>query len=98
MKLNLNYKGHVQVIPFGVDTVLFSAVNYKRANQHSFTIGIVKKLERVYGIDLLIEAFIKLKTRLPGVDLRLEIYGSGSELAKLKQLCGHYYNETIFFK
>jgi len=72
----------VQTIPFGVDTDLFRP---QRKNSENITIGIVKKLEKGYGVEYLLGAFSILTQKY--ANLRLLIAGDGSEFFRLKALC-----------
>ena len=102
MKLHINdYFGffpRMLVIPFGVDAAVFNSSRY-RVSRRVRKIGIVKKLEYVYGIDLLIEAFYRL-TQLGGnQDLILEIVGDGSQKKKLEVLVRELSLENkVFFR
>jgi len=78
---NLYTKKNVYVIPFGIDTTLFSPTYI--AKEKVFTIGTVKSLENVYGIDRLIEAFAIFNKKYP--DSRCLIYGKGSQKELLEQ-------------
>ena len=73
----------VRTIPFGVDIHRFS-LKSRRTGQ-IFTVGIVKKLEKKYGVDFLIKAF----STLFQIDrqARLLIVGDGSEESALRRLC-----------
>jgi len=78
-----NYtKKEITVVPFGVDTSVFQPVE-KIGNNQNFTVGTVKSLEDVYGIDKLIDAFASLKQECP--NSRLLIYGQGSKEEELKK-------------
>lgn len=72
-----------EVTPFGVDTNLFSP----KREQHNniFTIGIVKKLEYKYGIDILLNAIQKFYNHV-SKNFQLIIVGEGSQLKSLKNL------------
>ncbi len=77
----------IHVIPFGVDTGLFKpSADLNNQTNAPFTFGIVKSLERHYGIDLLIRAFAVLAHRFPTKALRLIIAGDGSLFTELKKL------------
>lgn len=70
------------ITPFGVDTTLFSPVDRVDKTQH-VTIGVIKTLEKIYGIDILIEAFSLLCQKYSNI--KLLIIGNGSELSSLQQ-------------
>lgn len=70
------------VTPFGVNTELFKPL--ERVEQ-VLTIGTVKALEKVYGIDRLIQLFAKFLENYKN-PARLLVYGTGAELARLKSL------------
>jgi glycosyltransferase involved in cell wall biosynthesis len=84
-------RAEVAVTPFGVDLRQFSP-NEAKAARSGITIGIVKSLAPVYGIDLLLQAFAGLRrdpdlaAAQPG--LRLEIVGEGPERAALEGMAG----------
>ena len=56
-KLYTNKK--IDITPFGIDTSIFYDKEIRKEN--ILTIGIVKLLEKIYGIDYLIRAFANLK-------------------------------------
>ena len=70
------------VTPFGVDTARFlpGLVCERR------TIGTVRGLEPVYGIDLLLRAFARLVAAPEAKDLRLLLVGDGPARAELEEL------------
>lgn len=72
------------IIPFGIDTTLFAPAD--RSGRKSVTIGTVKSLRTVYGIDLLIRAFAKVVSSLPESDISLTIVGEGPERENLTNL------------
>ncbi|NOY60168.1 MAG: glycosyltransferase family 4 protein [Calditrichaeota bacterium] len=72
----------VLTIPFGVDTDMFSP---QRKKSENITIGIVKNLEKGYGVEYLLRAFSFLTQK--HANLRLLIAGDGSEHFRLKALC-----------
>lgn len=74
----------VAVIPFGIDLKVFSLTS-ERDFACVKTIGIVKKLESVYGIDILIKAFHVLSKQHG--DISLVIIGDGSQKSDLEELC-----------
>jgi glycosyltransferase involved in cell wall biosynthesis len=70
------------ITPFGVDTDRFRPLGQKH---EIFTLGTVKSLEAVYGVDRLINAYHQFRQQYTSPS-RLLIYGSGSQEAALKQL------------
>lgn len=77
----------IEVTPFGVDLKMF----YKNRNRTLFgtndiVIGTIKTLEKVYGIEYLIEAFAKVSEKLSRQNLKLLIVGSGSCETEYKNL------------
>lgn len=76
----------IEVIPFGVDTEKFKPIIYKKNNENEITIGIVKPLERYYGIDNLIKTFKVLTDRLKHYNLKLLIVGDGSLRSEFEKL------------
>ncbi len=72
------------VTPFGVDMNLFSPGPSGTGGRDVVRIGIVKKLERKYGIDILIRAFGILAEQNDRIELH--IVGNGSEKERLLDL------------
>lgn len=82
----LDPKADVHIVPFGVDTGKFTP-GPAPARSARITIGTVKNLDSVYGIDLLIRAFRHLRDT--GTESRPELLvigGAGPEEARLKAL------------
>jgi L-malate glycosyltransferase len=75
----------VLTIPFGVDVVKFSKHQNEGINTGKITIGIVKSLEDIYGIQFLIEAFAKINSIYNNTELI--IVGNGPLREKLEKLC-----------
>jgi glycosyltransferase involved in cell wall biosynthesis len=75
----------VHTIPFGVDIERFRPRVSKPAEDPHLTIGIVKRLEKIAGIEYLIRAFAMLLKFDPF--LSLLIVGEGTEEEALKELC-----------
>jgi L-malate glycosyltransferase len=80
--------------PFGIDTEFFQRSKVKNGNDLAITIGIVKSLKEVYGIDILIKAISLLIEDLINegnkdlaLKIRLKIIGSGSAKNGLVNLC-----------
>lgn len=85
---NLYTNKKVHITFFGVDMNRFKPIENIKDNQY-FTIGIVKSLEKKYGLKYLIEAFDILMKKFDGQynnkKLRLLIGGSGNEEINLKK-------------
>lgn len=76
-----------EITPFGVDTDMFKPnLEAKLISNNEFTIGIVKSLEKEYGINYLLEAFALLKEQYNKLNLKLLIIGGGSLESELKEL------------
>ncbi|WP_262461098.1 glycosyltransferase [Alloalcanivorax balearicus] len=76
----------VLITPFGVDIDVYKK-SKEDMKEDQFVVGTVKKLEFVYGMDVLIKAFSLAKSQRPHMNLELRIAGGGSQLAELKRLC-----------
>lgn len=82
----------VEVTPFGVDMQRFCPQATPQQYAEQFTIGIVKKLHRKYGVDTLIEGFAVAHKRLTSSNrplarrLRLRIVGDGPQRSELVDL------------
>ncbi len=74
----------VEVIPFGIDTMLFKPVQSEEKEE--VVIGTIKSLEEIYGIRYLIEAFKILKDKFPNNKLKLLLVGGGTKEKEYKQL------------
>ena len=83
-------KDNISHIPIGVDTDIFLPT--KKSNKNVITVGTVKVLDHIYGIDILIKSFSKVynyyKTENSKIAkiLRLKIVGGGPQLKDLKAL------------
>lgn len=75
---------NVDVTFFGVDMERFKPVEVEKDD--TFVIGIVKSLEKRYGIEYLIKAFKLLKDEYPSKKILLKIGGSGQNLDNLVNL------------
>ena len=81
-------KTEIVVTPFGIDTAFFKPLKIDRIYPKSdLVIGLVKRMDDTYGIDVLIRAFAVLLERLPEKPLRLLLVGGGIHQAKYKILC-----------
>ena len=76
-------KKEITVTPFGVDVDKFKPKS-EIAQKDVITIGTVKTLSYIYGIDTLIDAFAIVVDKCRHLDLRLNIAGDGMELENLK--------------
>lgn len=74
----------VEVVPFGVDTDRFGPEGVA-VRSELVTIGTVKTLEPVYGVDRLVAAFIALARQKDMEHVRLRIVGGGSLLEALQR-------------
>lgn len=80
------YDKDITITPFGVDVKLFKN-KIPVLNNNYITIGAVKGLEKIYGIDILINSFAILIKKYENEDLRLLIVGDGSYKPNLIDLC-----------
>jgi len=78
-------KKQIVVTPFGIDLEKFRPVK-SSAKESDLFIGIIKSLEKKYGIEYLLEAYRIIKVKYPEIKLKLMIVGGGSEETFLKQL------------
>lgn len=100
-------KINIKIVPFGVDTELFSRLNYSdRSKDNLIIIGNIKSLEPIYGIEYLIKAVHLLIINLENKGLydlsrkiQLRIYGDGSERINLEKLVTELglSKQTVFF-
>ncbi|CDT99992.1 putative Glycosyl transferase group 1 [Vibrio coralliirubri] len=72
------------VTPFGVDIEKFSPIRSSKTKEH-FTIGLVKKLEDKYGVDILLRAISILRLEY-NIDCVLRIVGGGTKRTILEEL------------
>jgi glycosyltransferase involved in cell wall biosynthesis len=71
----------VEITPFGIDLVQFYPSEVNKGPE--ITIGTIKALMGVYGIDTLLRAFCLLQQRLPDILVKLVIVGDGEDREKL---------------
>ncbi|MES2761538.1 MAG: glycosyltransferase [Bacteroidota bacterium] len=74
----------VVIIPFGVDLNLFKP--QPNLSRDEITIGNIKSLEPIYGIDTLIKVFAQVKIKFPEKKMKLVIVGKGSKLSEYQKL------------
>ena len=80
------YSKDIAITPFGVDIDKFKC-NTPILDNNYITIGVMKGLEKVYGLNYLIEGFSKLLKEYRGnKKLRLLIVGDGTERMNLEDL------------
>jgi glycosyltransferase involved in cell wall biosynthesis len=75
----------IAVVPFGVDLDVFGPAG-PRTGTEQLTIGTVKSLMPVYGVDTLIRAFAGVLKMVPDRSLRLRIVGRGPQASDLERL------------
>ncbi|HAW53055.1 MAG TPA: glycosyltransferase family 4 protein [Flavobacteriales bacterium] len=76
----------IEITPFGIDVEKFRPRKVESVFKPTdFVIGTVKSLERIYGIDVLISAFGKLKSSFPGETIKLLVIGDGSQRKVLEK-------------
>lgn len=74
----------IEVIPFGIDTQKFWSASKPNTTEAKFVVGTARRLERVYGLDILIRAFARVQARIP--DSLLKIAGAGTQRENLERL------------
>ena len=74
-----------EITPFGVDMDLFNPNKRTREKDIPFTIGIVKTLSDLYGIDYLIKAVAILKKEKHDFEIALRISGDGPQEEKYRK-------------
>jgi L-malate glycosyltransferase len=83
------------ITPFGVNFSKFSRGKIDKEKQDIITIGTVKTLKHVYGIDILLHALAKVykileqKHSILSNKISFRITGGGPDLQKLQQLANH---------
>lgn len=75
----------ITITPFGVNLSHFNRTQ-KPFNEKIITIGVVKKLEHKYGMDILINAFALVQQQCQQKEIRLLIVGDGSLEGELKEI------------
>ncbi len=76
----------IEVTPFGIDLEKFRPETLSNKNPDELVIGLLKGLEKKYGIDYLIDAFAKLCNKYPDLNLKLLIVGDGTQKEHLQAL------------
>lgn len=88
----------IYITPFGVDLNVFYP-RLRTGDKRVFTIGIIKKIEKIYGHEFLLKAFKLLREEYGVINSQLIIYGRGSAESEYRML-SHDLNldERIIFK
>lgn len=96
----LGVKARIDVIPFGVDTQLFSPASAGEERHAQFVIGTVKSLQRKYGIDTLIRGFVAALDypAFVALDPVLHIAGAGEARQEYESLAQAIGRGRIFFE
>ncbi|MBU3154815.1 glycosyltransferase [Clostridium estertheticum] len=80
------YNEDIIITPFGVDIDKFKCYT-PILSSNNITIGVIKGLEKIYGIEYLIEGFSKVIHEYKGSkELKLLIVGDGTQKIKLESL------------
>ena len=79
-------KKSFHITPFGVDMELFSPDRRTRTDHDKFVVGIVKLLEKIYGIDYLLRAVARIRKGNPEIPISVRICGYGSQEEPLREL------------
>ncbi len=78
-------KKQIEVTPFGIDlSVFYNHPHQNLFEENSIVIGTIKTLEKIYGLEYLIDAFAIVAKKLPEHKTKLLIVGSGSCEIELK--------------
>lgn len=76
----------VSVIPYGIDLSIFKSKRMANLwGDDSIVISFIKSLEKIYCIDVMIDAFAKVNQAFPEYKLRLMIVGEGAEQVNLEK-------------
>jgi glycosyltransferase involved in cell wall biosynthesis len=78
----------IEIIPFGVNLEKFTPTptSLEIFGENDIVIGIVKTLEPKYGVEVLVRAFEKVKSKTADARLKLLIVGQGAQEFELKKL------------
>jgi glycosyltransferase involved in cell wall biosynthesis len=71
------------IFPWGTDIEYFTPRTIKRSNPKAFTLFCSRTWESIYGVDVLVKAFVKVASVNP--DVNLILLGGGSQGAKIRQ-------------
>ena len=83
-----NYtKKEFEITPFGVDMKLFNPdKRTRKQNEPPFTIGTVKTLADLYGIDYILKAVAIIRDEHKDLDISVRIFGDGPDAEKYRRL------------
>lgn len=80
-------KKEIEVLPFGVDTDLFTAPSEKNTEiGKPIRLGVIKAMEDIYGIKTVIEALHLVSRCMPEQELKLYLIGGGTQVRKYKKI------------
>ena len=74
------------ITPFGVDMNLFHPNKRTRKTEQPFTIGTVKTLADLYGIDYILKAAAVISNEHPDMEVSIRISGDGPKANEYKEL------------
>jgi len=84
---------NISITPFGVNIEEFKICeNDELINHNTLTIGTIKSMNFIYGIDILLEAFsiliglLKNNNDFANIEVKLRLVGGGEHLGQFKQL------------
>ncbi len=83
----------VELVPLGIETDKY--FNFKKRDNDTFTIGLIKSLETYYGIENLIKAFAIVVEQYPNMKFKLLIVGDGSKMEDYKNLVKQFKIEYL---
>lgn len=84
-----------EITPFGVDLDLFNPNRRTRTGSAPFTIGTVKTLADLYGIDYILKAVAIIKNNYKEYEVAVRISGEGPQASKYKRLVAELGIEDI---
>jgi glycosyltransferase involved in cell wall biosynthesis len=76
----------IEIVAFGVDVNVFKPEEAETADKNKITFGIIKSLEKKYGIEFLIKAFAEVVKKHADKNLELKIVGDGSKRDEYEKL------------
>ncbi len=88
------FKGAIRVVPFGVDTKVFAAP--ERSRPYPLRFAVAKSLSPIYNVEVVVIAFVELKSMYMGMDIELHIAGEGPLRGPIEAAAGNLLNKSIF--